>query len=273
MEGSNENVSAHSVLRLVIPTKMAGTLIGKGGSNVRTISEETGAKLKILELPQGSFERVLMVSALEEENSELSAAREAMTRIHDQLIASEEALGTTTFTTKLLMPNGQTGTLIGKGGEMIRSMQEESGATIRITEVHEAPPCALPEDRMVELSGSGDSVKLAMQFVLDRLRKFGVDRSVLPHFDHQKGSMGGSMGGMMQGPQPGMYMDHNQPMYQAMPPYGGGGMGPQQVMYAGGQGGQPVMMQPAPRQMVMMAPGGGGGGAWGHQGGPAQGGA
>eukprot|EP00959_Pyramimonas_sp_CCMP1952_P002320 48210-Pyramimonas_sp.AAC.1 len=72
-----------------------------------------------------------------------------------QLIAATtegdgEAAAAATVTTKLLMPNGQTGTLIGKGGSTIKSIQEQSGATIRVTETNEAPPCALPDDRHTE---------------------------------------------------------------------------------------------------------------------------
>ena len=31
---------------------------------------------------------------------------------------------------------------------MIKSIQEQSGANIRVTEPNEAPPCALPDDRV-----------------------------------------------------------------------------------------------------------------------------
>ena len=53
----------------------------------------------------------LMVSAVEVEGSENCPARNALLRIQEQLVDSDLILP---FTVKLLMPNGQTGTLIGK---------------------------------------------------------------------------------------------------------------------------------------------------------------
>ena len=57
----------------------------------------------------------LMVSAPETEGAEDCPARNALMRIQEQLTDPEEtAGGTVPHTVKILMPNGQTGTLIGK---------------------------------------------------------------------------------------------------------------------------------------------------------------
>ena len=58
MEGG-ENNPAHCVIRLVIPTQKAGYIIGKGGANVKQIAEETTARIKIFECPDGYSERVV----------------------------------------------------------------------------------------------------------------------------------------------------------------------------------------------------------------------
>jgi hypothetical protein len=47
------------VLRLLIHNGKAGLLIGKGGGNMRTIAEGTGAKLYVHDLPPGCTERVV----------------------------------------------------------------------------------------------------------------------------------------------------------------------------------------------------------------------
>jgi ribosomal protein S3 len=55
----DETNVAHCVIRLVIPTGKAGFIIGKGGANVKQLSEETGARVKIFECPTGCDERVV----------------------------------------------------------------------------------------------------------------------------------------------------------------------------------------------------------------------
>jgi len=190
LEPKMEANAAHCVIRLVIPTQKAGIIIGKGGANVKQLAEETTARVKIFECPDGYSERVLMVSAKEEENSVESPARTALLRVHDQLMATEDESTNPTMTTKLLMPNGQTGSLIGKNGSTIKSIQDQSGANIRVTEPPEAPPCALPDDRLVEISGVTSVVKVALELIVERLRKFAVDRSVLPQFETMKANFG-----------------------------------------------------------------------------------
>lgn len=45
------------------------------------------------------------------------------------------------------------------------------------------PPYALEDDRIVEISGAVRSVYLALELSLSHLRKFLVDRSVIPLFE------------------------------------------------------------------------------------------
>ena len=52
----------YCVLRVVIPTKKAGILIGKGGANVKMLHEETGARVKVQDLPPSAAERVVRES-------------------------------------------------------------------------------------------------------------------------------------------------------------------------------------------------------------------
>lgn len=48
----------------------------------------------------------------------------------------------------------------------------------------ELPLCALADDRVVEIQGDARHVQRAMELVVSHLRKFLVDRSVLPYFEH-----------------------------------------------------------------------------------------
>ena len=44
--------------------------------------------------------------------------------------------------------------------------------------------CALPDDRIVEIQGEAPKVQKAVEMVVSHLRKFLVDRSILPLFEH-----------------------------------------------------------------------------------------
>lgn len=50
-------------------------------------------------------------------------------------------------------------------------------------EAEELPLCALADDRVVEVQGDPRHVQRAMELVVSHLRKFLVDRSVLPLFE------------------------------------------------------------------------------------------
>lgn len=54
---------------------------------------------------------------------------------------------------------------------------------MRDGKAEELPLCALADDRVVEVQGDPRNVQRAMELVVSHLRKFLVDRSVLPLFE------------------------------------------------------------------------------------------
>lgn len=54
---------------------------------------------------------------------------------------------------------------------------------MRDEKAEELPLCALADDRVVEVQGDPRNVQRAMELVVSHLRKFLVDRSVLPLFE------------------------------------------------------------------------------------------
>ena len=84
---------------------------------------------------------------------------------------------------RLLVPAGQAGHLIGKGGENIRKIRLlANGAHVAVQEVGQVPPCATSEDRVVEIHGPRKDVRAAAELVFDLLREFLVDSSVLGYY-------------------------------------------------------------------------------------------
>lgn len=68
---------------------------------------------------------------------------------------------------KIEIPNDRVGVIIGKGGETIKFLQNQSGAKIQVTRDVDADPHA--PTRMVELMGTADQISRAEQLVKEVL--------------------------------------------------------------------------------------------------------
>ncbi|CAL4915613.1 unnamed protein product [Urochloa decumbens] len=182
-----------SVFRLVVPVLKVGSIIGRKGELIKRLVEETKARVRILEGPVGATERIVLVSGKEDPGLELPPAMDAVIRVFKRVIgiADGAAEGTQTAAApgvcaaRLLVPGAQAINLIGKQGATIKSIQESTGATIRVISVdeRERPFYVTDDERIVEIQGETEKVVKALQAVSNHLRKFLVDHSVLPLFE------------------------------------------------------------------------------------------
>ncbi|CAG8726927.1 14424_t:CDS:10, partial [Acaulospora morrowiae] len=62
------------------------------------------------------------------------------------------------------VPNDSVGLIIGKGGETVRALQQQSGARIQIEPVHGVPPA----ERNVQITGSSENIAIAKQLILEK---------------------------------------------------------------------------------------------------------
>lgn len=89
---------------------------------------------------------------------------------------------------KLLVPSPHATNLIGKQGSTIKSIQESSGASIRVLSNDEVPTYVNLDEKVVEVQGEALKVIKALESVVGHLRKFLVDHSVLPLFEKNNNS-------------------------------------------------------------------------------------
>ena len=61
---------------------------------------------------------------------------------------------------RMLIDRSQTGPLLGKGGSIITKMRQDSGAIIKIRQNHEVPPCAGPNDDLLEVGRTAEAAWL-----------------------------------------------------------------------------------------------------------------
>ncbi|KAI5057260.1 hypothetical protein GOP47_0027275 [Adiantum capillus-veneris] len=181
-----------NVFRLLVPAHKVGAIIGRKGEFVKRMCEDTRSRIKILDGIVGTAERVVLVSAREEPEAIVSPAIDGLLKVHQRTLGliegvegypSASADFVSPVASRLLVAATQAGSLIGKQGAIIKSIQDNSGATLRILPSEDLPLCALQDDRIVEMHGEPIKVHKAIELAVSHLRKFLVDRSVLPLFE------------------------------------------------------------------------------------------
>nr|CAN67081.1 hypothetical protein VITISV_007074 [Vitis vinifera] len=176
--------------RMLVPAQKVGSIIGRKGEFIKKIVEETRARIKILDGPPGTAERAVMVSAKEEPDSSLPPAMDGLLKVHKRIVDGLEGDSSHMppggkVSTRLLVAASQAGSLIGKQGGTVKSIQEASNCIVRVLGAEDLPIFALQDDRVVEVVGEPIGVHKAVELIASHLRKFLVDRSVIPLFEMQ----------------------------------------------------------------------------------------
>ncbi|KAM7501429.1 hypothetical protein LguiB_000333 [Lonicera macranthoides] len=181
-----------NVFRMLVPVQKVGGIIGRKGEFIKKMCEETKARIKILEGPPGATERTVLVSAKEEPDNPMPPAMDGLLKVHTRMVdldsdaahAPSGAAGGIVCT-RLLLAATQAGSLIGKQGATIKSIQDASNSVVRVLGSENLPPFALPDDSIVEVQGEPAGVHKGVELIATHLRKFLVDRSVVGIFESQ----------------------------------------------------------------------------------------
>ncbi|KAF8392262.1 hypothetical protein HHK36_022604 [Tetracentron sinense] len=173
------------------------------------------------------FQKV-MISAKEELDVSVPPAMDGLLRVHKRIVdgldgdSPRAPPGAGTVSTRLLVAATQAGSLIGKQGSTIKSIQETSNCIIRVLGPEDLPVFAMQDDRVVEIQGEPTGVHKGVELIASHLRKFLVDRSVVAVFEMHNFSQ-------MQMPNP--QMERDMPPHQSwghpqvFTPNAGGGPG------------------------------------------------
>ncbi|XP_048738177.1 RNA-binding protein Pasilla-like isoform X9 [Ostrea edulis] len=167
-QGGGDNVH----LKILVPSIAAGAIIGKGGETIAQVQKEAGARVKMSKANDfypGTTERVCLIMG----------AVEAVKRVHcfimekirekpDPNPKPEET--NKNFErhrqVKILVPNSTAGMVIGKGGNYIKQIKEESGAYIQISQ--KSKETNLPE-RCITVAGEVDNNRKAVELILQKI--------------------------------------------------------------------------------------------------------
>ncbi|XP_023755747.2 KH domain-containing protein HEN4 [Lactuca sativa] len=165
------------VFRIQYSSDKVGSLIGKSGTIIQAIQNESGAHIAIGAPVSDCDERLITISAMEVSESRNSDSQNAVILIFNRYVESgfQKGMDMTSssgaqVSTRLVISQNQMGCLLGKGGSIVADMKKMTGAFIKIVGAHQAPKCALKTDQVVLMTGEMINVRDALYNVTGRLR-------------------------------------------------------------------------------------------------------
>lgn len=157
---------------IMVPDKMVGLIIGRGGEQITRLQAESGCKIQMAQDSAGMQERQCTLTG---PPSAIAAAKASI----DRIIANEgsgpqrgppgmggpQGGGGGFF--EMVVQGHKVGLIIGKGGETIKHLQESTGAKIVI--IQETADFA--NEKPLRITGSPDSVERAKNMVTEILNQ------------------------------------------------------------------------------------------------------
>ncbi|PIA56226.1 hypothetical protein AQUCO_00700520v1 [Aquilegia coerulea] len=164
------------VFRLICSEDKIGGVIGKGGSIIKALQNETGASIRVAAPVAESNDRVITVSASESMESQYSPAQNALIRVFTRStevgsgkkLESDESKDSV-VEARLLVPSHQVGCVIGKGGTVISEIRRASRTNMWVIN-DQVPPCAQENDTVVRIIGKIQHVQDSLSIVTGKLR-------------------------------------------------------------------------------------------------------
>jgi len=154
-------VKGPNYLKFLLPEKVAGTIIGKGGSAITELEIKSGASIKLA--PSGSCyprtsERSVSVGG-------------SMDAIEDVVLAVTNAIKDSSstnppFLLRVIIPSPCVSGIIGRDGEVVKTICHQTGATIRISKDEKET------ERIADVSGNERSIFRACMLVATKIQEF-----------------------------------------------------------------------------------------------------
>ncbi|KAM7277592.1 hypothetical protein ACFE04_004726 [Oxalis oulophora] len=159
-------------VRVVCPEEKVGSIIGIGGAIVRSIQQDTGCEIKVVDEVFDAENRIIAISGPVHPGDRISAVQDAvfrvLTRISMALPGSIE--NNNTISARLLVSSYLIGCLLGKGGSIIAEMRKSSGAYIRKLPKDQIPKHLLGEEEVVQITGGHEAFEEAILQITARLQ-------------------------------------------------------------------------------------------------------
>ncbi|KAJ7520856.1 hypothetical protein O6H91_19G026100 [Diphasiastrum complanatum] len=158
--------SIQSSIRFLVSNAAAGSIIGKGGSNISELQSQSGARIQLsrnYEYFPGTTDRVVVLNGTVSEV--LTAFKLILTKTTTENNESQDAFKSNQV--RLLVPNSVCGAIIGKGGATIKTFIEDSQANIKLSSQEQI--LSGLSDRIVMITGNLEQQVRAAELVLGKV--------------------------------------------------------------------------------------------------------
>ena len=155
------------ILKFLVTNHEAGSIIGSSGRTIREVHEKSGATIKLStarELFPGTEKRVAMLSGGRLE------VEEAMSMLLDKMSSDAANWHETLNELDIVVPNNTAGLIIGKGGETIKSLQQETGVRLKVSDKRDQEFHKLSERRVL-VNGDLGRLKQLVVVLLEMIER------------------------------------------------------------------------------------------------------
>lgn len=165
-----------TMIELMIPGNKAGIIIGKGGETIKTLQEQAGVRMVVIQENNSptNYDKPLRITG---DRASCQKAKEMVMQLlaeKDMQLGGFQDYGGHRTSVEIAVPRSMIGIVIGKGGEMIKKIQQDSGARIQFRPEDETGGPA----RMCNLTGSHEQTQAAasmIQELIDNTARQGGD--------------------------------------------------------------------------------------------------
>ncbi|XP_042393516.1 KH domain-containing protein HEN4-like isoform X1 [Zingiber officinale] len=154
-------------MRILCATVKIGGVIGKGGTNIRQLEQQTGARIQVEDTAPDAEERVINISCKEVPWETRSPTIEAVLQLQSRTSTNSDDGA---ITTRLLVPSSKVGSILGKGGDIITEMRRRTRADIRVYSKDDKPKYTSANEELVQISGPREFSRDALAEIASRLR-------------------------------------------------------------------------------------------------------
>lgn len=148
--------------RFAIGPLVPGIVIGKGGSKVKTIREETNVNVSIGDRVPPSQDRIMVIRG---EPADTGKAMLMITQLILDANKTAPADKQASPEVRVLLHTMQAGSIIGKAGATIKQFMADSGAQIRVS----TEPLQGSTEKACIINGDPSQIQAAVEMVLNKL--------------------------------------------------------------------------------------------------------
>lgn len=141
-------------VRLLIPSKMAGAIIGKGGHNIQKLRTEFQAQVNVGDCT--GPERVITIGA----------DMETVTKVVKDIMKHLDKAGENEYELRILVHQSLAGCVIGRGGTKIKELKDQIGCRLKIFS-NIAPQST---DRIAQVVGTEDQCLKALNDIIGLIK-------------------------------------------------------------------------------------------------------